>query len=49
MGHSLGAEMAYAVALEDPTVQALVISGFAYREDASAGNPKNMLMMIGKR
>ena len=48
MGHSLGAEMAYAVALEDPTVQALVISGFAYREDATPENPKNMLMMIGK-
>jgi len=48
MGHSLGAEMAYAVALEDPTVKALVISGFAYREDASPDNPKNMLMMIGK-
>jgi len=48
MGHSLGAEMAYAVALEDPTVKALVISGFAYREDASPENPKNMLMMIGK-
>jgi pimeloyl-ACP methyl ester carboxylesterase len=48
MGHSLGAEMAYAVALEDPTVQALVISGFAYREDASPDSPKNMLMMIGK-
>ena len=48
MGHSLGAEMAYAVALRDPTVQALVISGFAYREDASPMNPKNMLMMIAK-
>ncbi|HSJ54201.1 MAG TPA: alpha/beta hydrolase, partial [Anaerolineae bacterium] len=48
MGHSLGAEMAYAVALSDPGVQALVISGFAYREDASPANPRNMLMMIGK-
>ena len=48
MGHSLGAEMAYAVALEDTTAQALVISGFAYQEDASPTNPKNMLMMIGK-
>ena len=48
MGHSLGAEMAYIVALEDPTVQALVISGFAYGEDASPTSPKNMLMMIGK-
>jgi dienelactone hydrolase len=48
MGHSLGAEMAYNVALGDPTVQALVISGFAYTEDASPTIPKNMLMMIGK-
>jgi pimeloyl-ACP methyl ester carboxylesterase len=47
-GHSLGAEMAYAVALNDPTVRALVISGFAYREDATPEQPKNMLMMIGK-
>ena len=48
MGHSLGAEMAYAVALEDPTVKALVISGFAYTEDATPTNPQNMLMMTGK-
>ncbi|MBN1661594.1 MAG: alpha/beta hydrolase [Anaerolineae bacterium] len=48
MGHSLGAEMAYAVALTDPSVHALVISGFAYREDATPDNPKNMLMMIGQ-
>jgi hypothetical protein len=48
MGHSLGAEMAYAVALEDPTVQGLAFSGFAYTEDASPENPKNMLMIIGK-
>ncbi|MEE8392324.1 MAG: hypothetical protein V3S14_16220, partial [Anaerolineae bacterium] len=27
---------------------ALVISGFAYTLDASATNPKNMLMIIGK-
>ncbi|MCP4544309.1 MAG: hypothetical protein GY832_44935 [Chloroflexi bacterium] len=48
MGHSLGAEMAYNVSLNDPTVNALVISGFAYTMDASATNPKNMLMIIGK-
>ena len=48
MGHSLGAEMAYNLALDDPTVRALVISGFAYREDASPDRPQNMLMMIGK-
>jgi hypothetical protein len=48
MGHSLGAEMAYAVALNDPTVNALVISGFAYTLDGSTTSPKNMLMIIGK-
>jgi len=48
MGHSLGAEMAYTVALEDPTVKALVISGFAYTLDASDTSPRNMLMIIGK-
>ncbi len=48
MGHSLGAEMAYAVALADPTVQALSISGFAYREDASFTRPRNMLMIFGR-
>jgi dienelactone hydrolase len=48
MGHSLGAEMAYGIALDDPTVNALVISGFAYTEDASTTSPKNMLMIIGK-
>ena len=48
MGHSLGAEMVYAMALDDPSIQALVISGFAYRDDASADMPKNMLMIYGK-
>ena len=48
MGHSLGAEMVYTMALEDPSIQALVISGFAYRDDASADMPKNMLMIFGK-
>ena len=48
MGHSLGAEMAYHVALANPTVKALVISGFAYTLDASPTNPKNMLMIFGK-
>jgi dienelactone hydrolase len=48
MGHSLGAEMVYKIALEDESVQALVISGFAYTTDASPTRPKNMLMIIGK-
>jgi dienelactone hydrolase len=48
MGHSLGAEWSYTVALQDPGVKALVISGFAYRMDATESSPKNMLMIIGK-
>ena len=48
MGHSLGAEIAYNIALNDPSIKALVISGFAYRDDASTTMPKNMLMIFGK-
>jgi pimeloyl-ACP methyl ester carboxylesterase len=48
MGHSLGAEWAYTVALKHPEVRGLVISGFAYGPEATATNPKNMLMIIGK-
>ncbi len=48
LGHSLGAEMAYQVALGDSGVNALAISGFAYTQAASATNPRNMLMIIGK-
>jgi pimeloyl-ACP methyl ester carboxylesterase len=48
LGHSLGAEMAYTVALEDPAIKALVIKGFAYTLQASQTQPKNMLMIIGK-
>ena len=48
MGHSLGAEMAYTIALDDPSVKALSISGFAYREDATNNRPQNMLMIYGE-
>ena len=48
MGHSLGAEMVYSIALQDPSVHAVVISGFAYRDDATTTNPRNMLMIFGK-
>jgi dienelactone hydrolase len=48
MGHSLGAEMAYAIALNDPSVKALSISGFAYTIDATQDMPRNMLMIYGK-
>jgi pimeloyl-ACP methyl ester carboxylesterase len=48
VGHSLGAEMAYRVALKDPEVKALVITGFAYTLEATRENPRNMLMVIGR-
>lgn len=48
MGHSLGAEMVYTAALEDPGVNAVVISGFAYTPEATTNNPRNMLMVFGK-
>ena len=48
LGHSLGAEMAYTVALADPTINALVITGFAYRTDSTPNMPRNMLMIIGQ-
>ncbi len=47
MGHSLGAEMAYHIALQDDSVKGLVISGFAYTTDATPSRPRNMLMIIG--
>ncbi len=48
MGHSLGAEMAYQIAMQDPLVKALVITGFAYTAAANETVPRNMLMIIGK-
>ena len=48
MGHSLGAEMVYAVAASDTRERALVTSGFAWLDDAAFDNPKNMLMIFGK-
>jgi len=48
MGHSLGAETAYQIALADPTVRALSISGFAYTEEATTNSPQNMLMIFGQ-
>ena len=48
MGHSLGAEMAYNVALNDADVRGLVITGFAYTAEADHQRPANMLMVLGK-
>ena len=47
-GHSLGGEWSYNAALENPDVQAIVFSGFAYQENATYNTPKNMLMIFGK-
>jgi len=48
MGHSLGAEMAYRVALDDPTLAATVITGYGYTMEATPAMPHNMLMIIGR-
>jgi uncharacterized protein len=48
MGHSLGAEMAYVIALSDPSVRALAFSGFAYTTAATRDMPRNMLMIYGQ-
>ena len=48
MGHSMGAKFAYNVALEDPSINAVIIIGSAYDKRASFENPKNMLMIIGE-
>jgi pimeloyl-ACP methyl ester carboxylesterase len=48
MGHSIGASIVYHMALKDPSVNALVISGFAYTMDATVTRPKNMLMIFGR-
>ena len=47
-GHSLGGDMSYLAALENPDVNAIVFSGFAYTEEATLKTPKNMLMIFGK-
>ena len=48
MGHSMGAKFAYNVALEDPSIRAVIIIGSAYDKRASFENPRNMLMIIGE-
>ncbi len=48
MGHSLGAEIVYHIARQEPAVKGLVISGFGYTTDATPSRPKNMLMIFGK-
>ncbi len=47
-GHSLGGEMSFIAAMQNPNIKALVFSGFAYTEEATLNTPKNMLMIFGK-
>jgi len=47
-GHSLGGEMSYLAAFENPDVNAIVFSGFAYTEESTLDIPRNMLMIFGK-
>jgi len=47
-GHSLGGEWSFMAAMDNPDVQAIVFSGFAYTEEASPTTPKNLLMIFGK-
>ena len=47
-GHSLGGEMSYLAAMQNPDVKAIVVSGFAYLDDVSPTKPDNMLMIFGK-
>jgi len=48
MGHSLGAEMAYGLAMEDPTIRAISFSGFGFTDKATRDLPRNALMIFGK-
>ncbi len=48
MGHSLGGEMAFTIAVTDPSISAVSFSGFGYRDPADTGIPRNMLMIFGK-
>lgn len=48
IGHSLGGQMMYEVALREPDARALVLIGAAYDNRASFRAPQNMLMIFGK-
>jgi pimeloyl-ACP methyl ester carboxylesterase len=48
IGHSMGAEMMYRVALDDPGVKAVILIGFGYTLEATPERPKNMLMIFGR-
>lgn len=47
LGHSLGGQMMFDVAMQSPAVRGLVLTGTAYTEDATVLIPTNMLMIFG--
>jgi hypothetical protein len=48
MGHSLGASIAYDMAIKDSSVKALTIVGNGYKDNVSIYKPKNLLMIFGR-
>ena len=48
MGHSMGAEYSYWIALADPSIRAVAIIGNAYDKRATRDRPQNMIMIIGE-
>ncbi len=48
VGHSLGAEIAYKMSLEERGIKATVIIGYAYTEDITPRAPNNLAMIFGR-
>jgi len=48
VGHSLGSGISYEMALADAGVKAVALTGFGFDERATAVNPRNLLMVIGR-
>ena len=48
VGHSLGAGISYEMALADPRVRAVAITGAAFDARATTSRPRDMLMVIGR-
>jgi dienelactone hydrolase len=48
VGHSLGAGICYRMALEDPRVRAVAITGAGFDARATTARPRDMLMVIGR-
>ena len=48
MGHSIGASIAYDIAMKKFTVKALTIVGNGYKNNVTTDKPKNLLMIFGR-